>query len=529
MEQDAMQRRMFLLGTGASLACPSIAMAETARTLKMVPYANLSSIDPMANSGYTARNHGFMVYDTLYAWNDRLEPEPQMAAGDLVEDDGRQVTITLRPGLRFHDGEPVRAIDAVVSLRRWMKRNPYGQRLEALTDELSALDDTRLRFRLKKPFPLLTTGLGAIDWPCVVMPERIARTDPLKAIDDATGSGPFRFKKDEYNSGSLVVYERNPAYVPRASGETRLTAGPKIVHFDRIELHVLPDASTAAAALQAGEVDWYEQVPPDMLGLLGRSKALKVQPIGPHDVYGVFRLNHLQSPFDNKAIRQALLPAIVQADFMQAVMGVDPEGWRGDVGIFPAESTMASTAGLGPLRGPRSLDVAREKLRQAGYSGQKVRLLAPSEVPEITQFAQVGADLFTRLGFDLDYVQADTGTVVQRRNSREPVERGGWSILSSAPAAFGLMDPALHQFVRGNGEAGLYGWPRVPRLEELRNAWFDAPDLAARKAIAAEIQTVAVDEVTYLPLGSHRSYTALRRDLTDRVPGLPIFWNIRRT
>ena len=224
-----MKRRHFLVGVGAALACPSIGLAEATRTLRVVPYANVSSIDPIATSAYFARNHGFMVYDTLYGWNDRLEPEPQMAAGHTIENDGKHVTITLRPGLQFHDGEPVRAIDAVVSLKRWMQRNPYGQRLVALTDELLALDDMRLQFRLKRPFPLLIHGLGSIDWPCVVMPARIARTDAAKLIDDPTGSGPFRFKKDEYNSGSMIVYERNSAYVPVASGIPSLTAGPKRV------------------------------------------------------------------------------------------------------------------------------------------------------------------------------------------------------------------------------------------------------------------------------------------------------------
>ena len=263
-----MKRRHFLVGSSALLASPKVATAESVRTLRVVPYANVSSIDPIATSAYFARNHGFMVYDTLYGWNDRLEPDPQMAAGHLVEDGGKRVTVTLRSGLRFHDGEPVRAFDAVASLKRWMQRNPYGQRLVTLTDELLALDDMRLQFRLRKPFPLLIHGLGAIDWPCIVMPERIARTDAAKLIDDPTGSGPFRFKKDEYNSGNLIVYERNPAYVPVGSGTPSLTAGPKSVHFDRIELHVIPDPATAAAALQTGEIDWVEQVSPDIVQVL---------------------------------------------------------------------------------------------------------------------------------------------------------------------------------------------------------------------------------------------------------------------
>ena len=522
-----MRRRSFLATAAASLAMPSIGRGEAATTLRMVPFANVSVIDPLGPQAIT-RNHAFMVYDTLYGWNDHLEPEPQMAAGHAVEDDGKQVTITLRDGLRFHDREQVRAIDAVASLRRWMARNPYGQYLATITDDLSPVDDKSLRFRLSKPFPLIIKGFGAIDWPCVVMPERIARTDPAKLIEDATGSGPFKFKKDEYNSGSRIVYERNPLYTPRGSGIARLTAGPKVVHFDRVELHIIADPATAAAALQTGEVDWFEQVPADLLELLGRKRGLRVEPIGPYDVYAVFRLNHLQPPFNSKSMRQALLPAIDQADFMRAVMGNVPESWRGDAGIFPFESPMFSTTGLEPTRGPRSVETARARLRQAGYSGQKVRLIGPADVPELTQLGRVGADLFARLGLDLDYVESDMGTIVQRRNNRGPVTQGGWSLSSGAPAAFGFMDPAVHQFIRGNGEAGLYGWPRVPRLEELRTGWFEAPDLTQRRVIAAEMQQVAIDEVTYIPLGSHRSYTALNGELRDRVPGLPIYWNIRR-
>lgn len=523
-----MKRRHFLVGSSALLASPKVATAESVRTLRVVPYANVSSIDPIATSAYFARNHGFMVYDTLYGWNDRLEPDPQMAAGHLVEDGGKRVTVTLRSGLRFHDGEPVRAFDAVASLKRWMQRNPYGQRLVTLTDELLALDDMQLQFQLRKPFPLLIHGLGAIDWPCIVMPERIARTDAAKLIDDPTGSGPFRFKKDEYNSGNLIVYERNPAYVPVGSGTPSLTAGPKSVHFDRIELHVIPDPATAAAALQTGEIDWVEQVSPDIVQVLRSNQILKVEPMGQHDNYGALRLNHLQRPFSVKAIRQAIWPAIDQSNFMQALMGADPEGWRGDVGVFPVESPMVSSDGLEPLRGVRSIEVARKRLSEAGYSGEKVVLLSPAG-SNLSQIGHVAADLFMRVGFNLELAELDLGALVQRRNSVEPVSKGGWSITTGGPASFGFIDPAVHQFIRGTGEMGLFGWPRVPRLEELRNAWFDAEDMSSRKAIAAEMQVLAIDEVTYVPLGSYRSYTALRGDLIGRVTGLPIYWGIRRS
>ncbi len=211
-----MRRRSFLATSAAALATPYIASAAPV-ILRMVPHANLTSIDPIWTTANITRNHAFMVYDTLYGLDDSLRPQPQMAAGHTIEDDGRSVTITLREGLAFHDGEKVRATDAVASLRRWMKRNPFGQTLEPNIDELSAVDDARLRFRLKKPFPLLFNALGSIGNAAFVMPERVAATDPYKQITDATGFGPFRFKKDEFNSGSLIVYGRNPAYQPRRS------------------------------------------------------------------------------------------------------------------------------------------------------------------------------------------------------------------------------------------------------------------------------------------------------------------------
>ena len=149
-----------------------------------------------------------------------------MAAGAVTEDDGRSVTITLRDGLAFHDGQKVLARDCVASIKRWMKRSPYGQRLDGVTDELAALDDTRLRFRLKQPFPLLTNALAAIGPGCMIMPERIAATDPFKQIPEVIGSGPFRFVPGEFNSGSLVVYEKNAAYVPRPDGEAKSPCTP---------------------------------------------------------------------------------------------------------------------------------------------------------------------------------------------------------------------------------------------------------------------------------------------------------------
>ena len=516
-------RRAALAG---ALALPSVARSQGRGLLRMVPQANLTSLDPIWSTANITRNHGYMVYDTLYGLTAGLDPTPQMAAGHLLEDGGLRVTITLRDGLRFHDGEPVLARDVVASLRRWMARNPFGQKLATLTAELTALDDRRVQFRLTRPFPLLFNALAGLAQAAFVMPERVARTDPFKQVEETIGSGPFRFKRDEFNSGSLVVYERNPAYQP-AGGAPSLTSGAKVVHFDRVEWRIITDAATSAAALQQGEIEWYEQPPPELQTLLRRNRAITVEPIDPLPLMGILRLNHLHPPFDNRDLRRALFPAVEQMDFMTAIVGTDPGLITVPAGAFTPGSAMANEAGLEPLLGPRSVERARTLMRDAGYTNQPMRLIGPTDILAPSAMTQVAGDLFRRLGFNMDFALSDWGTVIQRRASREPVERGGWSALLTSFTSYDFLDPALHALTRGNGVQGWPGWPTIPRLEQLRDEWFDAPDLESRRVICESIQRTVMDEVAWVPVGAYKANTAVRRSLVDRVNGFAIFWGVR--
>jgi peptide/nickel transport system substrate-binding protein len=300
------------------------------------------------------------------------------------------------------------------------------------------------------------------------------------------------------------------------------------VHFDRVEWHIIVDASTAAAALQTGEIDWYEQPPPEIQMLLGRNRNVMLEAIDPLPLTGILRFNHLHAPFNDKRMRQAILPAVSQTDFMSAVVGPDPSLFMTNVGVFTPGTPLANDAGLTPLMGPRSVDRARALMREAGYTNQPMRLIGPTDILAPSAMTQMGADLVRRLGFNADIALADWGTVVQRRTSREPVERGGWSMLFTSFSSFDFVDPAAHFPLRGNGTAAWPGWPTIPRLEALRDAWFVAPDLASQQRIAREIQEVTMDELPYVPVGSYLSVTAHRRNLVDRVKGLALFWGLRR-
>lgn len=524
-----MRRRTFL-GVAAGAAVSSLAgpaSAQRAKVLKFIPESDVAIVDPVWTTATVTRNHGYLVFDTLYGQNANYDFEPQMVAGHTVEDDGKTWRLTLRDGLRFHDGEPVRAQDVVPSVRRFAARDAFGRALMDATDELSVESDRVVKFRLKRPFPLLPAALGktGTSMPCI-MPERLAVTDPNKQVTEMVGSGPFRFKADERVPGALTVYERFAGYVPRQDGSATFTAGPKQVHFDRIEWHIIPDPQTASNALANGEVDWWQNPTPDLQGILKGRTGLKLEGLDPAGGIGCLRFNALHPPFDNPAIRQALLGAIDQSEFMTAVAGDERSLWKDHVGVFSPDTPMATTAGTERLVGKRDFAAVKRALEAAGYNGERVVLLDPTDYPSTHALAAVAADALQRSGVNVDLVSTDWGTVVQRRASRQPVDKGGWSIFVTYLNGTNNFDPASQLGIRGNGDQAWFGWPKSPRLEELRLAWFAARDPASQKAICAEIQKQFFIDVPYIPLGAYYEKTAYRGIGGMRI-GFAQFYDVR--
>ena len=528
-----MKRRTFLqtaAAGAASLAAPPIARAEGSRVLKFIPQADLTVLDPIWTTAYVTRNHGYMVFDTLFGTDGALNPSPQMADGHTVDADGKLVRITLRDGLKWHDGEPVLARDCVASVQRWGKRDAFGQTLIAYTDELSAPDDKTIQFRLKKPFALLPTALGKSPSSfCAMMPERLANTDAFTQVTEMIGSGPYTFNAKERVPGHLIVYERFAGYKPRASGTPDWTAGPKIVNFDRVEWQVIQDPATAAAALESNEVDWWENPTNDLVPLLRKNGHIKAEVQDPTGLMGCMRLNHLTAPFDNPGVRRALLKAIDQEDFAIAVAGDDSSMHHVPTGLFCPGTPMATDAGLGVFTSKRDYDAVKREMAAAGYKGEKVVLLAPTDFPILKALADVCADAMTKAGLNVDYQAMDWGSVVQRRAKKDATDKGGWSVFNTFWAGLDQYNPVGHAFLRGQGEAGgVPGWPSSPRIEELRAQWLDAPDLPAQQKIAQALQLQALEDVPYVPLGQVLAATAYRDTIIGVPNGFAMFWNVRR-
>ena len=523
-----MKRRSLLAGLAAAPGIrPLGAQTARARTLRFMPQAALAALDPIVNPTTIVSTHGFCVFDTLYGCDASLRPQPQMAAGHVVSDGGLRWSITLRPGLRWHDGEPVRGADCVASIRRWAARDGFGAVLLRATEELQATDGG-IEFRLKRPFPALLEALAKpASSPCFMMPERIASlpVDRPLGVEHMIGSGPWKFIPAEFVQGARAHYAKNEAYIPRDE-PAQAASGGKRVHFDRLEMIWIPDGGTAAAALRTGEIDWIEYPLPDLVPVLDRDRNTRTQVYDPNGFLGFLRFNHLHPPFDDVRVRRAIRDVLVQSDFMQAV--ALPGDWQECHAMFPCG--LPATREFPPAaRGEAAMERARAALRQAGYAGEPIIHVNPSDFPAVTQQGRVTADLMRRLGVNIQLVEADWATTIARRSNRAPGPQGGWNLHNTNFPAPGIANPAVSPIIRMNGAAAWFGWPTDAAVEEQVERWTLAPDGAMQADAMARLQELAWEAVPFAPTGLFRLRTAFRADLSGVLQGPnPFLWNLRR-
>ena len=517
--------KRWLLAAWLLVAPGAAALAQAPmKVLRVAPSADLTQLDPVFASIVITRIYGLMVYETLFAWDSHLQPKPQMVSTWSTAPDGLSWRFTLRPGLKFHDGQAVTTADVIPSLKRWMERDVVGQKLAGVVTGIDAVDPATFEIKLSKPYPAMLFSLGSgIGQVPVILRAKDLQGDPAKAITTAIGSGPFKFNQDLRVSGAIAVFDRNPDYVPRDEPPDGL-AGGRRVKVDRVEWHVIPDASTAAAALQSGEVDLIEQPALELLPLLKRNKDVAIRKLTDLSNQTMLRPNSLFPPFDNPKARLALAYLVNQPDILAAGFG-DKDNWQECRSFFICGGpygTLAGTEALHP-------DVAKAKqlLAEAGYKGEKLVFPSTHEIAWIGQMAEVVADEMKQAGINVEIAWGDWGTTSTRQSNKGPPDKGGWNLFAT-----GASGPTMHSPLTNIGTnmactgRNFPGWPCDEASEKLRQAFLDADD-ATRPAALEALHRHLAEVQPYIVMGQYQQPVAMRSNVTGFLESpVIVYWNL---
>lgn len=515
----------------ALLGFAGAAAPLSAETLVAVKHSSLRVLDPILTTAYMSRNHGYMIYDTLFALDENVSPQPQMVDTWEVSEDGLTYTFTLRDGLMFHDGAPVTGEDVAASIKRWGERDGMGQVMMGFVDSMTGDPDNPNLFiiNLKEPYGLVIDSLSkpSSNVP-FIMPARLAATPSTEAVPEQIGSGPFKWVADEFQPGVKAVYEKFEEYVPRDEPSS-WAAGGKNVKVDRVEWVVFPDDQTTLNALMAGEIDYWESPPNDLLPILDANPDINTRNLNILGYQTIMRPNALHPPMDNPLIRKAAIASVYQKDVLDALVG-DPKYYKLCGAMFVCDTPLATDVGSETLTTGNGKEMAKKMLEEAGYDGTPIVVMHPTDVGSLRTQPVVVAQAMRDVGFNVDLQAMDWQTLVGRRASQAAPDEGGWNMFMTNWVGADVFNPLVNNMVNGKGaEGGWFGWPDVPEIEDLRIEYATAATLDEQKEIAAKIQEIAYDEGMYAPIGQYFIPSAWSTNLEGVLDGpAPFFWNISK-
>ena len=521
-----MRRTLAALAAGAVLASAGSALAQS-KVLRFVQNGNLTILDPIWTTAYVTRNHGYLIYDTLFSSDENNAVKPQMVDKYEVSPDKTVWTFTLRDGLEWHDGKPVTSDDCIASIQRWGKRDAMGLKLMDFVKEFKKVDDKTFQMVLKEPYGLVLDSLGkpSSNVP-FMMPRAVAETDAFKQIDSQIGSGPFIYQKNDSKPGEKHVYLKNPKYKPRSEQASGL-AGGKVVKVDKVEIIEMPDTQQQVNAIINDEIDLIEQPPHDLIPLLKKDKGVRLVDWNPLGHQFVIRFNHVVKPFDNPKIRMAALLAMRQEDYLKATVG-EPEYYKVCSAAFVCGTPNAFDAPNGLLVKP-DFEKAKALLKEAGYDGTPIVLMQSTTLPVLTNTAPVTKSLLEQAGFKVDMQSMDWQTLVTRRTKKDPADKGGWNILHTFSVAADILNPISTSYMVAQGDKSWFGWPTDPEMEKLRDAYSKETDPAKAKQLAKAVQDRALETAQYGWIGQWYGPGASRANVTGWLKApVPVMWNIEK-
>jgi len=504
-----------------------VAQASAETIIRYVPSAEPRTMDPIVSTLAITQQHGYLVYDTLFSLDSNLKPQPQMIKGFTRSEDGLTFTMTLRDDLQFHDGSPVTSGDVIASIDRWAKKDGLGIRLKAMGLKLAEVDAKTFTVTTDVATDLVIDGFAKSSSSApFIMRKQDAAAPISEPVKNIIGSGPFRFVKEEYVPGAKMVYAKFKNYVPRAEPANYL-AGGKVAKIDRVEWDIMPDATSAVSALQAGEVDIYEAPPQDLLPVLKAQANIIVRPLNKLGQFGFLRPNFLQPPFNNVKAREALQLLIDQSEVMSVAVGSDQENWSACYSFFSCGGSNETSSGTEGLH-KRNVEKAKQLLKESGYKGERVVLLAPGDNAVLNAFVQVVAPRLKEGGLNIDTEYSDFSTLLARRANKGTPDQGGWNLFPMWTFTFESDNPLLGAYFNSVCSEQAYpGWYCSNQIEQLKKDWVLAKTDAEKKAGIDGIQKIMARELPIIPLGKFTSpiaYSSKIKGFLDTP--VPVFWNL---
>lgn len=518
--------RLIAVAAGITLGFVAAGQAQAEKVLRVNMHSDLKIVDPIWTTAYMSRNYGYMVYDTLFAMNTSGEIKPQMVDSFTISEDGLTYDFTLRDGLIFHDDQPVTSEDIIASLQRWGAKDAMGQKMMTFVDEMSATGDNTFQFKLNEPTGMIINALGkpSSNVP-FIMPARIAATDPGEQITEYVGSGPFVFLEDEWKPGDKAEFAKFEGYVPRSEPADGL-AGAKEVFVDKVVWQVIRDQQTKMNALSKGELDVIEQPSHDLLPLMEQDENIQLADLNPFGNQYTFRFNVLHPPFDNPKMRQALLYAFDQEEFLLAAVG-DEKYYTLCKAMFICGTPIATEAGFeDKLTG--NLNKARELVEEAGYDGTPILLMHPTDLSILEPLPPVAKSIMEKIGLKVDMQAMDWQTLVGRRNKQEAVADGGWNAFITAWNSVDNASPLTTPFLNAACDKALFGWPCDEQIQTLRDQFSKEPDPAKQLALVEQLQMRVAEYPTHIHLGQYYQPHAIAANVSGAIEApVPVFWGYK--
>lgn len=392
-----MKRVLIGVATAATLSCGTVA----AEDLNIGLWDNPDTIDPTTGRLYSGRLILNMICDKLFDITPDLQIVPVLATGYEISDDGLQMTIGIRDGVKFHDGEPLNADAVKYTLERHINTTGSMRRSEVnVIDTIDVIDPMTVRLNLKQPSaPLLSYFT---DRSGMIVSPKAAEALGEKFGNQPVCSGPF--KMTNRAAQDQIVLEKFEDYWNAEN-----------IHIDRVVLTPIPDGTVRVANLRAGQLDMIERVSPQDLGVLREDPNIETTSI-PELGYQVLTFNvgngdkadnpmgtdiRLREAFDAAIDRSVITKVVFQDEYLPGSQYVSPTNF-----FFNPDYPVP----------PRDIEKAKRLVKEAGYDRVPVTLTTANN-PDWLQAVQIIQSMVGEAGFDLTIDSQENATRSKRMKS----------------------------------------------------------------------------------------------------------------